>query len=86
MAGERLLQQGENRREAIMGFLRTYINEHDGMAPTIQEIADGVGLVSPNATRSHLVRLEQDGLIKMRPRVARGITLVKKRGRRVDSS
>ena len=75
MAGKELLRQGERRRKAILKFLRKYIAKN-GYAPTIQEIADAVQLVSPNATRNHLQRLERDGYIKMQPRIARAISLV----------
>lgn len=75
MAGKALLKQGEKRRKAILKFLRSYIKKN-GMAPTIQEIADAVGLVSPNATRNHLHVLEKQGFIKTKPRIARAIVLV----------
>lgn len=75
MAGKALLKQGETRRKAILKFLRGYVKKN-GYAPTIQEIADAVGLVSPNATRNHLRRLEKDGYITMQPRIARAISLV----------
>lgn len=75
MAGKDLIKQGEKRRKAIITFITKYQKQH-GMAPTISEIADAVGLGSPNATRNHLHKLQEQGLISMRPRVARGITLV----------
>lgn len=74
MAGKHLLEQGEKRRKEILLYLRSYI-ANTGWAPTIQEICDAVGLVSPNATRSHLRRLEEMGFITMKPRVARAIAL-----------
>ena len=75
MAGKALLKQGEKRRKAILKFLRSYIKKN-GYAPTIQEIADAVQLVSPNATRNHLHRLAAEGYITMQPRIARAIALV----------
>lgn len=75
MAGKALLEQGVTRRKAILKFLRSYIKEH-GFAPTIQEIADAVALVSPNATRNHLRKLAEEGYITMQPRIARAIALV----------
>lgn len=75
MAGKVLLRQGEKRRKAILKFLRGYIKKN-GYAPTIQEIADAVGLVSPNATRNHLQRLQTEGYLTMQPRIARAIALV----------
>lgn len=76
MAGKHLLEQGEKRRKEILLYLRSYIAKSGGWAPTIQEICDAVGLVSPNATRSHLRKLEEMGFIHMKPRVARAIALV----------
>ena len=75
MAGKALLKQGEQRRKAILKYLRSYIKKN-GYAPTIQEIADAVELVSPNATRNHLRKLQDEGYITMQPRIARAISLV----------
>ena len=75
MAGQRLISQGEDRRTAILSFVRSYCAEH-GWAPTIQEVADAVGLVSPNSTRGHLHKLAEQGYILMNPRQARAIALV----------
>lgn len=75
MAGKALIAQGTKRRKAILKFLRGYMKKN-GYAPTIQEIADAVGLVSPNATRNHLQKLAAEGYITMQPRIARAIALV----------
>lgn len=75
VAGKALIKQGEKRRRDIMRFVRNYQAKH-GWAPTVQEIADAVGLVSPNSTRMHLQRLADDGFIRMEPRQARAIALV----------
>lgn len=75
MAGQALLKQGEKRRKDILKFVRSY-SAKNGWAPTIQEIADAVGLVSPNSTRQHLHKLVDAGFINMEPRQARAIALV----------
>lgn len=75
MAGKALLKRGEQRRKAILKFVRTYW-KRQGHSPTIQEIADAVGLASPNATRNHLFRLRDEGFIHMKEKVARAITPV----------
>lgn len=75
MSRRQLVEQGEQRRREIMTFLRQYIGEH-GWAPTIQEIADAVGLVSPNSTRNHLHKLAEEGYLKLEPKQARAIALV----------
>ncbi len=74
MSRKELIEQGEERRRQILVFLRTYHAEH-GWAPTIQEIADGVGLTSPNSTRNHLLRLAEEGYLRMEPKTARAIAL-----------
>lgn len=75
MAGKELLKRGEQRRKAILKFVRAYWKK-EGHSPTIQEIADAVGLSSPNATRNHLFTLQNSGFITMKPKVARAITPV----------
>ena len=60
---------------ALRKFVRTY-SAKNGWAPTIQEIADAVGLVSPNSTRQHLHKLVENGFIHMEPRQARAIALI----------
>lgn len=75
VAGKALIKQGEKRRKDILKFVRTY-HARNGWAPTIQEIADAVGLVSPNSTRMHLHKLAEGGFIQMEPRQARAIALV----------
>lgn len=73
-----LIKQGERRRERVYKFVVRYIDKN-GMSPTLQEIADGVDLQSANATRAHLEALVEQGRINRRPKVARGITLVKEK-------
>lgn len=75
MSRKDLIEQGEHRRADIMTFLRFYITEK-GWAPTIQEIAFAVHLVSPNSTRNHLLKLQAEGYIRLEPKQARAIALV----------
>ncbi len=72
---EDLIEQGEERRREILKFLRSYIAEK-GWAPTIQEIAEAVGLLSPNSTRNHLLKLAEEGYIRLEAKQARAIALV----------
>lgn len=53
-------QQGERTRKAIKRFITRYWRKH-GVAPALQEIADGVGLTSHNAVRLHLLVLQSRG-------------------------
>lgn len=75
MASKVLIRQGEDRRKKILKFIRSY-HTKQGFAPSIMEIATASGLVSPNATRTHLQRLEKDGYLRMEPRKARAIHLI----------
>lgn len=75
MSREDLVTQGEDRRKVILKFLREYIDEK-GWAPTVQEIADAAGLASPNSTRNHLLKLVEEGYLRMEPRQARAIALI----------
>lgn len=75
MASKMAVKQGEKRRKQILRFIASYIRKN-GVSPTIAEIAKGVGLSSPNATRNHLFRLRDEGKITMKPRSVRAIALV----------
>lgn len=77
MAGQRLIEQGVERRKEILVYVRNYVTERGGGSPSIQEIADAVGLASPNATRAHLHRLAGEGFLSMEPRHARSIVLAR---------
>lgn len=66
MAGARLLEQGENRRERILMFCRMYQDMH-GYGPSIAEIANGVKLASKTTVRHHLLTLQEEGRIVMTP-------------------
>lgn len=75
MPSQELIEQGEHRREAMLAFIRTFLAE-EGYSPSIAEIGAAVGIVSPNAVRSHLQRMKEDKLIDVTPGVARSIRLV----------
>lgn len=74
MANPVLIAQGAERRVDMVRYIREYCATH-GFAPTITEIADGVGLSSPNGTRLHLLRLQDDGFLTVRSRIGRSIVL-----------
>lgn len=75
MPARELVEQGIRRREQIMAFIVQFWAEH-GYSPSIAEIGEGVGIVSPNAVRSHLQKLISEDRIKMDPGIARSIRLV----------
>lgn len=59
MAGSALLAQGIDRRRAILKFVRGYIKKNT-IPPSIEEIAEGVGLASKTAVRHHLDILREE--------------------------
>lgn len=53
-------EQGEQTREKIKAYITRHREEH-GVSPSLQEIADGVGLSSHTAVRTHLLTLKTRG-------------------------
>lgn len=72
MASKEMISHGEQQRERILSYIRTYIDFY-GYGPSIKEIGDHVGISSPNAVRSHLEKLQDQGLIRMTPRIPRSV-------------
>jgi len=60
----------------IFDFIGNYIQEH-GYAPNVREIAE-VGFIHRSYVIRYLVILEEMGLIRRDPRIARGIALTNK--------
>lgn len=60
----------------VLAFVRQFIAEK-GIAPTRQEVGDGLGL-APNGVQEHLLKLQRKGLLELMPYVARGIRLNKR--------
>lgn len=56
------MEQGRQTRARIVKFLVEY-HEKNGVAPSLKEIASGVGLSSHNAVRNHLLALKADGKV-----------------------
>ncbi len=75
MASQVLIQQGERTRARMLEFIRAYVDDN-GFSPTIQEICVAVDVASPNAVRNHLLRMQDEGVLSLRPRVARSIVLL----------
>lgn len=76
MAGQALIRQGQRRRKAVLRFIRSYAAKNSGRTPTIAEIAEKVGLRSPNATRNHLLGLQDEGYVRLIPRKPNGVVLI----------
>lgn len=72
-----LKEHGIELREQICKFITEYTATHS-YAPTIREIADGVGLKSSSSVHSHLTQLEIEGRIETKPYCPRAIKVIEK--------
>lgn len=52
----------------------------NGFSPSIRDIGEATGVTSTSVIQYHLLRLEQAGLIKRTPRVARSYVLIENGG------
>ena len=59
----------------VLNWIRLYWDRH-GYAPSIREIALGVGLTSTSAAQHHVNRLDRDGLIARTEGIARSIRIL----------
>ncbi|EOW7153949.1 LexA family protein [Yersinia enterocolitica] len=62
------------RQREVLDLIKAHIRVYF-TAPTVTEIADGMGFKSPNAASAHIAALEKKGVINVRRGVSRGITL-----------
>ena len=63
------------KQKAVLDFIAKTIDE-TGIAPTVRDICDGLGLSSPSTVHVHLKTLEDKGLIHRDPLKSRCITIV----------
>ncbi|MDO4443309.1 MAG: transcriptional repressor LexA [Slackia sp.] len=63
------------KQKAVLDFIAKTIDE-TGIAPTVRDICEGLGLSSPSTVHVHLKTLEDKGLIHRDPLKSRCITLV----------
>lgn len=62
-------------RDRVLMYINQYIADH-GIAPTLREIADGLGLSSPGSVHRHVTILKREGLLQdYAPRKSRSIVL-----------
>lgn len=78
------------KQKAVLDFIEKTIDEA-GIAPTVRDICEGLGLSSPSTVHVHLKTLEDKGLIHRDPLKSRCITVVgherkPSEGEAVDSS
>lgn len=67
------------RQKQILDFINQYIQKN-GYAPTLQQIADAIGVSSLATVHEHLASMAKKKLIKKYEGSVRGIELVGKRG------
>ena len=70
-----LRKLGIERREQIYQFIVKYINDK-GYSPSVREISSAVGLKSSSNVHLHLMKLEEEGRIEMKPRCPRTIKVL----------
>jgi repressor LexA len=63
-----------SRQKEILVFCEAFI-QSNGYAPTYQEIANEFSFKSPNAAYEHLKALQAKGMLRVVPRISRGIVL-----------
>lgn len=63
------------KQKAVLDFIARTIDE-TGIAPTVRDICEGLGLSSPSTVHVHLKTLEDKGLIHRDPLKSRCITIV----------
>lgn len=66
------------RQKQILDFIAQYIQKN-GYAPTLQQIADSIGVSSLATVHEHLNAMEKKGVISRREGSARGIELADER-------
>lgn len=71
------------RQAQILAFIQARA-EAEGLPPTLQQIADAFGFRQACAAHKHVRRLQDAGLLQVRPNEARGIRLASTATRRSD--
>jgi len=62
------------RQKMVVGVIESSI-KNKGIPPTRAEIAEELAISSSNAVQDHLKALERKGVIKLTPKISRGIHL-----------
>lgn len=62
----------------LLSYIQAYQAAHGGVAPTIAEMAEGLGVASTSHAHRVLVKLEQRGFVRRLPREARAIEVLKR--------
>jgi len=64
------------RQRAALDFIRAYMAENEGVAPTYREIARAAGIATTSGTWQMLSNLKKRGYIDYQPGQRRTITLI----------
>lgn len=83
MSSLNLVAQLTPRQAEVYEFLKNEILGK-GIPPTVREIGDKFGIVSPNGVCCHLKALSKKGLISRAENLSRGITLLDKPQRKTE--
>lgn len=69
------LQTLTARQRQLLGFIQAYQSDN-GMAPTLEEMAEAMGVRSLATIHEHLAKMEWKGCIRRSPRESRSIVTV----------
>jgi repressor LexA len=67
------------RQRAVLEFIAKFIEEND-VPPSLHEIGQGMGGISPTAALAHVVALEKKGYLRRTPHERRGLEVVRGEG------
>ncbi len=65
-----------HRERELLAFLGTYMSKHGGVAPTLQEMADGIGIKSKSGVHAVVASLVRQGLLRRTADRHRAIAIV----------
>src|SRR3954469_21547691 len=67
----------KSTQEKILGYIQSHLQDRQ-IPPTLRDIQDHFGFSAIGTVQYHLKNLAQAGLLEIRPRLSRGITLTEK--------
>lgn len=70
------------RQSEVLSAIKDY-QARLGFPPTVKELAELIGVSSPNAAADHVNVLKKKGYITVAPGAARGISLIEKKPKRI---
>ncbi len=65
------------KQKQVLDYIREYVRDNDGVAPTYEEIAEHFGYRSKGTVHKHITNLEEKGYIKKDWNRTRGLEIVK---------